>query len=297
MRRARGSLAAGFSALRSGKALVLLLTGATVGLSLLAAAPLGPSLRDALAGTLAGDHILNNHPTFAPTDFFDFLREKSPAIAGARAWATWAAVIALLQQIVFAGGLVSVLGKSAPVLLADFLAGAGRNLRHNLKCFLLFLLAAVLALAVWFSATHAVYRKLFEDLAPGSWSTFFFRVATVLGAFFLYAVLSLLHDFARAARRSDATIGAWRAYGHARRTLSGRWPRALGIFLFWLLVGTAALLFAIGFEWGAPAVSSVAIGIHVLLQIAVLSIRPALRVAAWGSYLALYDAAQMRPPG
>ena len=38
----RGSLAAGFDAIRSGRAIVLLLTAATILLSLLAAAPLGP---------------------------------------------------------------------------------------------------------------------------------------------------------------------------------------------------------------------------------------------------------------
>ena len=283
------SIGAGFSALGRAKVLILLLTVVTVVLSLLAAAPLLPSLHDCFAGTLAGDHILKNDPSFAPTDLFDFLREKSAAVAGARAGANWAVLIVILQQVLFAGGIVSVLGKAAPVTLPDFVAGVKRNAWHNVKCFLIFLLIAGATIGVWFAANHALYRKFFEGLPPGASSTFLFRVAIGLGALLLYAIFSLLHDFARAARRSEYTIGAWRAYGHARRMLAGRWPRVLGIFLFWFLLGGVFLVVGIGIEWSAPAVSALAIALHVLLQIAVLTIRPAIRIAAWGSYLAMYD--------
>ena len=285
----RSSIGAGFSALGRAKVLILLLTVVTVVLSLLAAAPLLPSLHDCFAGTLAGDHILKNDPSFAPTDLFDFLREKSAAVAGARAAANWAVLIVILQQVLFAGGIVSVLGKAAPVTLPDFVAGVKRNAWHNVKCFLIFLLIAGATIGVWFAANHALYRKFFEGLPPGASSTFLFRVAIGLGALLLYAIFSLLHDFARAARRSEYTIGAWRAYGHARRMLAGRWPRVLGIFLFWFLLGGVFLVVGIGIEWSAPAVSALAIALHVLLQIAVLTIRPAIRIAAWGSYLAMYD--------
>jgi hypothetical protein len=71
--------------------------------------------------------------------------------------------------------------------------------------------------------------------------------------------------------------------------LAGRWPRGLGIFLFWFLLGGVLLLVGIGIEWSAPAISALAIAFHILLQIAVLTIRPAIRIAAWGSYLAMYD--------
>ena len=292
----RGGLAAGFAALRSGKLLVLLLIVPTVVLSLLAAAPLGPSLSDAFADTLAGDHVIENHPAFAPTDVFDFLREKAPAVAGARAAARWAALIIFLQQIFFAGGLVTVLGRAAPITLPDFVAGARRNFWHNVKCFLIFLLLAGIAIGAWLLVTRALSKKVFVNTPPAAWSTFFFRVAVVVGALFLYAVFSLLHDFARAGRRSDPAIGAWRAYVRSRRLLSGRWPRALGLFLFWLVFGGALLLIGIAIEWNAPAVTGLAILLHILIQIAVLSIRPAIRVAAWGSYLALYDSALPPPP-
>jgi hypothetical protein len=294
----RSSIGAGFSALSRGRALILLLTAVTVVLSLLAAAPLAPSLRDSFAGTLAGDHILKNHPYFAPTDVFDFLRKKSAAVAGARAAANWAVLIVILQQILFAGGIVSVLGKATPVTLPEFVAGVRRNAWHNLKCFLIFLVTAGISLGLWFAATRAVQKRFFEGVAPGAWSAFAFRVVIIVAALFLYAFFSLLHDFARAARRTEHTIGAFGAYGYARRMLAGRWLRALGIFLFWFLFGGALLLVGIGVEWSAPAVSALAIALHILLQIAVLTIRPAIRIAAWGSYLAMYDRVEptLAPP-
>ena len=298
MRERGGNLAAGFAALRGGRSLILLLTGVTVVLATLAAAPLAPALQQSFAGTLAGDHILKNHPSFAPTDFFDFLREKAPAVAGAGAAERWAALIGLLQQILLAGGIVAVLGKTVPISLPDFVAGVRRNAWHNVKCFLIFLLLAGMALGVWFGVTHALSRKLFESAAPGSPSATVFKVATAVGALFLYALFSLLQDFARATRRDGSGIGAWRAYGRARRILSGRWTRAFGLFLFWLLFGGALLLSGIALEWAAPAVSALAIALHVLIQVVVLAVRSAVRVAAWGSYLHLYDGiqAEASPP-
>jgi hypothetical protein len=184
---------------------------------------------------------------------------------------------------------VAVLGRPVPISLPDFVAGVRRNAWHNIKCFLIFLFGAGAVLGGWFAAQHAFWKKAFENLTPGNASSTIFRAAVVLVALFLYAVFSLLHDFARAARRDDYSIGAWRAYGHARRTLSGRWPRAFGIFCFWLLFGGAVLALGIALEWTAPAVTVLAIFLHVLIQIAVLGARSALRVAAWGSYLAFYD--------
>lgn len=295
VRERRGSLGAGFAAIGSGRLLVLILTVATLVLAVLAAAPLGPSLKDALGGTLAGDHILNNHPSFAPTDVFDFFREKRPAVAGTAAAARLAALFALLQQILLAGGIVAVLGRGTPIELTQVVAGVRQNAWHNVKCFLIFLLAMGIALGAWFGVTQAISRKVFEPMAPGSWSAFLFRLGIALVALFLYAVLSLLHDFARAARRNDAAVGAWRAYLRARATLSGRWVRGLGIFLFWLLFGGGVLFLFISLEWSAPAATALAIAVHILIQTAVLAVRSALRVAAWGSYLSLYDGAQTLP--
>ena len=297
MRERGGNLAAGFAALHGGRSLILLLTGLTVALAVLSAAPLGPALQQSFAGTLAGDHILRNNPSFAPTDFFDFLREKAPAVAGSGAAERWAALIGLLQQILLAGGIVAVLGRGVPVSLPDLAAGVRRNAWHNVKCFLIFLLLAGGALGAWLGVTRAISRKLFEGAAPGSASATIFKVATAVVALTLYAVFSLLQDFARAARRDGSGIGAWRAYGRARRILSGRWTRALGLFLFWLLFGGALLLAGVALEWTAPAVSALAIGLHILIQVAVLAVRSAVRVAAWGSYLHLYDGAEpIAPP-
>ena len=291
-----GNLAAGFAALKGGRLVIFILTVATMVLAVLAAAPLGPALAQSFAGTLAGDHILKNHPSFAPTDFFDFLREKAPAVSGMGAAERLAALIGLLQQILFAGGIVAVLGRAVPISLPDFVAGVRRNAWHNIKCFLIFLLLAGTILGVWFGVTHALSRKLFEGMAPGSPSATIFKVATAVVALILYAVLSLLQDFARATRRDGSAIGAWRSYGRARRILAGRWTRALGLFLFWLLFGGALLSAGIALEWTAPAVSALAIAVHVLIQAAVLAVRSAIRVAAWGSYLHLYDGAQPPAP-
>lgn len=291
-----GNLAAGFAALKGGRFLVVLLTGVTVVLAVLSAAPLGPSLQQAFSGTLAGDHVLKNHPSFAPTDVFDFLREKAPAVAGTGAAERFAALIGLLQQILLAGGIVAALGKAVPISLPDFVAGVRRNAWHNVKCFLIFLVLAGAALGLWFGGTHAVSRKLFEDAVPGSASAAVFKAAAVVGGLFLYAVFSLLQDFARASRRDGSRIGAWRAYGQARRILSGRWTRAFGLFFFWLIFGGALVVAGVAFEWYAPAVSALAIACHILLQVAVLAVRSAVRVAAWGSYLHLYDGAETVAP-
>jgi hypothetical protein len=292
VRAGRGSLAAGFAALSSGKALIVLLTGMTVVLALVSAAPLGPSLVDSFGRTLTGDHVLKNHPSFAPTDVFDFLREKAPVVAGSAAAARWAALIGLLQQILFAGGIVSVLGRPVPISLPEFVAGVRRNAWHNIKCFLIFFLSAGAVLGLWIAATHALWKKAFEALPPGSASVTVFKAAAVIGALFLYAVFSLLHDFARAARRDNFSIGAWRAYGRARRTLSGRWARALCLFLFWFVFGGTVLALGFHLEWTAPAVTAVAIALHIVIQIGILAARSAFRVAAWGSYLAFYDIAE-----
>ena len=82
------------------------------------------------------------------------------------------------------------------------------------------------------------------------------RVVAVL----LWGVLSLLYDFARAARRYAPAIGAWRGYGFARRALRGSWTRGLVLYLFWLLLGGAAWLAAIALAWTMPAASPRAIG-------------------------------------
>ena len=288
-----GSIASGFVAIHGGGAIVLLLTAATIVLSVLAAAPLGPSIQGVFARTLAGDHVLFNDPRSASTDVFDFLHEKAPAISGAASAARWAALLILLQQILVAGGIVTVLNRPEGFTAAEFAGGVRRNAWHNVKCFLVFLLLGGALLSLWMWGSRAAARKLFEDTPPGAPAAFAWRIATLGVALFLYAVFSLLHDFARASRRLDPSIGAWHAYGHAQRLLAGRWLRALGLFVFWLILGGVLLAGGVLLEWTAPAVSAAAIFLHILLQVLVLAIRPALRVAAWGSYLTLYDDAEL----
>ena len=294
-----GSLSAGFAAIGSGFGIVLLLTAATVLLSVLAAAPLGPSLEDSFGRTLAGDHVIRNHPLFAPTDVFDFLRENRSAVRGFSAASKWAALLILLQQILLAGGIVAVLGKAGGFTAGEFAWGVRRNAWHNFKCFAIFLLLAGVVLGVWLGAVEAISKKAFEDSAPGSSGRLALWITGIVVAVLLYGAFSLLHDFARAARRFDHTVGAWRSWGRARRALSGRWLPALGLFLFWLILGAALLAAGVALEWSSPAVSAIAVFLHILLQLAVLAIRPVIRVAAWGSYLAMYDrveAERIPPP-
>lgn len=284
----RGSIGAGFSALSHGKLILLLaLTTAVLGVS--AAMPLAPTLSDAVAGTLAGDHFIRNHPTFAPTDLFDLLHEKAAAFAGTERAAGWAGLLAVLAQAFFAGGVVAVLGRG-PFSFGQFFEPARRNFWHNVKCGVLFAVLAVAVLGLWFGAVGGATHKALERVPPdASVRTFLWWVQLLVGVF-LFAGLSLLYDFARASRRYAPRIGAWRGYGFARRALSDARAAALGIFLFWLFLGGIAVLLPLALAWSMPAVSPLAILVLSLLQFGVFYVRSAARVAAWGSYVEFLDA-------
>lgn len=283
----RGSLAEGFRSLSRWR-LILLLAGTTVALALFAGFALRPALSASFQDTLAGDHVLSNHPTDAPTDVLEFFHDRRDALAGTARVALYAGFLGLVLQIFFAGGFVSALGMDGPLRLADFFAAARRHFWHNVKCFAIFLVATGLTIGAWLAITLALSRRLFQDVPPGALSTFLFRLSILLGSLLFYAIFSLLHDFARAARRY-ADVGAWRAYAFARRALARSKARALGLFFFWLLAGGTVCLLLATFEWGTAAVSIAAILLHTLLQLAVITARSAVRVAAWGSYVALLD--------
>ena len=291
----RGALASGIAALSNWRLAALLLT-ATLLPGLLVASSLWPALRDGLGGTLAGDHILANDPLLAPADVFDFVHDKAAAIRGAWNAAWIAALLGVLVQIFFAGGFVRCLGRpaGARVGVLEFLDGSRRDFWHNLKCFALFALAAAITIGLWVAGMRALGRKLFENAAPGS-GAFLFNVARLLGALLLYAALSLWHDFARAARRIAPGIGAWRGFGFAHRRLSGRRVRALGLFLFWLLLGGLVFLLLFSLGWTIPATTAAGTLALFGIQLATLSVRPFVRVGAWGSYLALLDQASSSP--
>jgi hypothetical protein len=108
-------------------------------------------------------------------------------------------------------------------------------------------------------------------------------------------VLSLLHDFARVARRKEPRIGAWRGWRAAWRVLVGSIFPALGLFLFWLLAGGILWIGILSLEWATPAVSIAAILLHTGLQVAAVAVRSAVRVGAWGSYAAFVDARTAAP--
>ncbi len=281
------TLAAGFRALGHGK-LILLLALTTVVLGLGAAMPLGYALDHYVGGTLAGDHFLRNHPTFAPSDFVDFGRENASVLSGTTEGSRYWVLVAVLLQMFFAGGIVVVLGRGR-FTFGQFFEPARRNFWHNVKCFFLFAILLVAVFGVVLGGAAALDETLFENTPPDAaigavwdWGV---RIAAVL----LWGALSLLYDFARAARRYAPDIGAWRAYGFARRALTGSWRRAVVLYLFWLVLGAAAWFSALSAAWSMPAASPLAIAFLFLLLFLSILVRSAVRVGTWGSYLEFLD--------
>lgn len=292
--RRRSVLRAGFDALAHWRFAALLLA-VTLLPALLSASALWPALRDGFSQTLAGDHVLRNDPLLAPADVTDFFHAESPAIAGAWHAAWSAALFGILVQIFFTGGFVRSLNRPIRPTVADFLEGSRRDFAHNLKCFLVFVVAAALVIGLWAAAVFGTGKKLLEGRPPGDPAFLAIRIIGIVIALLLYAILSLWHDFARAARRVDPRIRAWRAYGFARRRLSGRWSAAIGLFLFWVIVGSVAFLLLFALGWSLRAVSTAGVVLLFLVQLATLSVRPLVRVATWGSYIALLDRASFPP--
>jgi hypothetical protein len=281
------SLAAGFRALSHGKLILLLaITTALVGLA--AAAPLHDALQRQIGGTLAGDHFLRNHPTFAPSDFIDFARENASVLSGVADGARYFVALSVLLQVFFAGGIVAVLGRG-PFSFGQFVEPARRNFWHNVKCLFLFAIVVAVVFGTVLGGAYAADKALFEETPPGAAVGALWDWGVRLLVVLLWGVLSLLYDFARAARRYTPTIGAWRAYGFARRALRGSWTRGLVLYVFWLVLGAAAWLGTIALAWAMPAASVAAIALLLLLQFASFAVRSAVRVAAWGSYLEFLD--------
>jgi hypothetical protein len=284
MTESKGPIAAGFASLSHVKlTLLLALTSAVLGF--FGAAPLMPAFTKILSGTLAGDHFLRNSPTFAPSDFLDFMREKDAAVEGAIRATGLAGVLGVLLQMLYAGGIVVVLGRG-PFSFSQLFDPARRNFWHNLKCFFLFAMANGIVLGTWLGGGGALRKKLFEGVPPDAPARSLTFWILAVGGVLLFAALSLLYDFARAARRHAPTIGAFRAYRFARRALSGSWLRALALWLFWFVLGGGVLLALFAVTGTMPAVGAAAIALLILLQFGVLWLRSVVRVAAWGSYLA-----------
>ena len=284
----KSALLAGIRSLSQWR-LILLLTLVTALLGVTAAVPLWPALDSVFGDTLSGDHILRNHPTFAPTDVLDFLREKRSATAAATSAMHWSAVLGVVFQMLFAGGIVAVLGRPGLFPWSDFFAACRHNFWHNFKCLLLFAILVLLLPGLWLGGSMALGKRVMEAAPPWSGALLAYRLGTAAVALLLFAVLSLVYDFARAARRNDPRIGAWRAFRFARRTLSGVWLRALGLVAFWFVAGGAVVLTLFCLEWSGSASTWAGIALHTALQAAVLAARSAVRVGAWGSELALFD--------
>jgi hypothetical protein len=282
----RHVLGAGFRALAQGR-LILLLTVATVLLGASAAVPLWPALETSLGGTLAGDHILRNHATFAPTDVLEFLHEKSEAVHAAMSAAHWSMLLGVFIQVFFAGGIVAVVGRPMAFDWIEFFSAARRNFWHNVKCLLVFAVLVAVAVGLGLVGAFALLEKIFAGKPPGE--AWLFQCAALGIALLFFGILSLLYDVARAARRQQPSIGTWRAWAAARRALSGAWMRAIGLFFFWLVVGGVCVLGLAALEWSGTSTTAAAVAVHTVLQVSVLAARSAVRLGAWGSYLELVD--------
>jgi hypothetical protein len=200
----------------------------------------------------------------------------------------FAGFLGVLLQMFYAGGIVVVLGRG-PFSFGQIFEPARRNLWHNVKCFLVFAILNAAALGAWLGGGGALRKKVFEEMPPDAPARRLTFWVLAIGAILIFAALSLLYDFARAARRHAPTIGAWRAYRFARRALAGSWIRAIALWLFWLVVGGGAVLALLAITWRMPAVGVVAIAFGMALQFGVLWLRSAVRVAAWGSYIAFLE--------
>lgn len=283
----RGSLGAGFRELSHGK-LILLLTVTSLLLGISGATPLRSSFAKTIAGTLAGQHFLENAPRAAPTDFFDYLREERAAVGGARDAARWAGFLGVLLQMLFVGGIVTVLHRG-PFSFSDFFTPARRNFWHNVKCLLIFAVTLAVLLGLWLWLTIRAARRMLADVPPATTPRILAWCGIAAVALLLFGAISLLYDFSRAARRFSPTIGALRSWRFALRALRGGWLKAMGLFLFWLIAGGVAVAAGFGIVWTMPAVSRPAIGLLFLLMLGVLALRSAVRVAAWGSYIAFLE--------
>ena len=287
MSAARGPVGAGFAALRHRK-LIALLTLTTLVLGICAALPILPTLRQTMVETLAGDHFQRNDPTKAPTDLFDFFLQKGAVIDGFQRAIGGMGVLGVVLQMFFAGGMVVVLGRG-PFSFGQFVEPARRNFWHNVKCFFFFAIACAVVLGVWLWGLGKARSDLIRDLTPESGARPLTFWILALGALLLFAALSLLYDFARAARRFAPRMGAWRSFRFARRALARSWGSALALWLFWFVLGGVLVLALVSATWGLPTQSVFGVILLVVLQLAVVAVRSAIRVAAWGSYVAFLE--------
>jgi len=283
----RGPFARGLDALSHWK-LVFLLTLVSAILGISGASPLFPALEEHVADTLAGDHMIRNAPTLAPAEVFDFFKEAAPAVEGARAASRWAGLLGIAIQVFLAGGIIGVLGRG-PFGFGQLFEPARRNFWHNAKCFLLFLCALAIALGVWVGGGFYARHKLFETSPPDAASHRVSWWVLVIGAFLIYAILSILYDFARAARRFSPTIGAWRGFRFARAAVAGAWGRAIGIWIAWFVLGGIGWLGLLLAAWLMPAVSLAAVLVNFVVMLAALAVRSAARVGEWGSWIAFLE--------
>ena len=70
----------------------------------------------------------------------------------------------------------------------------------------------------------------------------------------------------------------------------------MALLLFWTAVGSGAFAAVFALAWGQRTPSGAAVVSNLLLLGLLLAVRPAARVAAWGSILALFDGSPSADP-
>ncbi len=142
------------------------------------------------------------------------------------------------------------------------------------KCLILFVLVAGALVGGWVAAALEAAERLLENAPPGSATRTLAGCVIAVIALLLFASLSLIYDFARAARRyapDDRRLAL-----DPLRTASSSvrpWLRALALFLFWLIVGAIAVCAGVGAAWTMPAVSWPAIALLPVVELAALGLR------------------------
>ena len=205
----------------------------------------------------------------------------------------WAGLLGVLLQMFFAGGIVAVLGRG-PFSFGQFLEPARRNLWHNVKCFLLFALLAGVVLGALVrrrlrrsrrSSSKTSLRTPPAARAATCW------VVVLVGAAPLRGDLSALRLRARGPALLAHDRRLARVPLRPPRALRARGSRALGLLLFWLVAGGAAVVGALrrDLERCRPSRAPAIALLFAAPVRASSGCASAVRVAAWGSYVAFLE--------
>ena len=192
-------------------------------------------------------------------------------------------LLSLLFQIILAGGLVQWAGREPRPYFGNFFGACGAHLRHNIACFLIFMVISGVVLGAWVGASFGIAWAAKENLADT------LLVKSIIagvrwGITALLAVIMLTaYDIARGLRRVRPFIGAFRATGDGLLLVLRNPVPPIVLLLFWALVGG---LFQ--FATMAP-LDRLTLGGTIALAHAGIILRCMIRVSTWASIGALVE--------